>query len=86
MQTLLHWFTEPVNQQLLLVAIVAFVIGLIIGAWIRHVKVKKIKSIGSEGDEAFFKGIQYILSNDHDNAIEEFTKWGYPLDSGNPNI
>jgi len=26
------------------------------------------------GDEAFFKGVQYILSNDHDHAIEEFTK------------
>lgn len=74
LQTLLHWFTEPINQQLLLVAIIAFGIGLIIGAWIRRVKVKKIKSIGSEGDEAFFKGVQYILSNDHDNAIEEFTK------------
>ncbi len=73
-QSIWRWFTEQGNQQLVLGAIVTFVIGLIIGAWIRRSKVKKVKSITSNGDEAFFKGIQYLLSNDHDNAIEELTK------------
>ena len=74
LQTLLHWFSEPVNQRFLAGAVSAFMVGLFVGAWIWRVKVKKSKSISSEGDQAFFKGIQYILSNDQDNAIEEFTK------------
>jgi len=39
----------------------------------RH-KEKKAKSFSRTGDEAFFRGIQYILSNEPDQAIEQFTK------------
>jgi lipopolysaccharide biosynthesis regulator YciM len=54
--------------------IAAFIIGLIIGRLVREGKDKGVKSLAGEGDKAFFKGIQYILSNDRDQAIEEFTK------------
>jgi lipopolysaccharide biosynthesis regulator YciM len=52
----------------------AFIIGLLIGRVALSGKEKKIKPLPREGDKAFFKGVQYILSNDHDQAIEEFTK------------
>jgi lipopolysaccharide biosynthesis regulator YciM len=73
-QTLLQWFSEPFNQKLLLGIISAFIIGLIFGRMLRQRKEKRAKLLTRKGDEAFFKGIQYILSNDHDQAIEEFTK------------
>ena len=73
-QTLLHWFLEPDNQKLCVGIISAFILGLVIGRMLRYQKEKRAKLLSREGDEAFFKGIQYILSNDHDQAIEEFTK------------
>jgi lipopolysaccharide biosynthesis regulator YciM len=73
-QALLQWFSEPFNQKLLWGIIPAFIIGLIFGHMLRRRKEKKTKLLTRKGDEAFFKGIQYILSNDHDQAIEELTK------------
>ena len=73
-QQLWQWFLEPDNQKLYFGIIAAFIIGLIVGRQARFKKEKKIKSVSKEGDKAFFKGVQYILSNDHDQAIEEFTK------------
>ena len=73
-QPLLQWLSEPFNQKLLLGIISAFILGLIIGRMLRQRKEKRAKLLTRKGDEAFFKGIQYILSNDHDQAIEEFTK------------
>ena len=35
---------------------------------------KSMVNIPGMGDNAFFRGIQYLLSNDRDHAIEEFTK------------
>jgi len=37
-------------------------------------KEKGMPGLAGMGDNAFFKGIQYLLSNDRDHAIEEFTK------------
>ena len=73
-QQLWQWFLEPANQKLYLGIITALAGGFFIGRFARYQKEKKAKSITREGDQAFFKGIQYILSNDHDQAIEEFTK------------
>ncbi|MBW1766744.1 MAG: tetratricopeptide repeat protein [Deltaproteobacteria bacterium] len=73
-QQLWQWFLEPANQKLYLSIIAALIIGFFIGRLARFQKEKKAKSMAQEGDQAFFKGIQYILSNDHDQAIEEFTK------------
>lgn len=68
------WLNEPGNQQLLLGAIVAFGIGLTLGRWGLDSRRRNVKSSIKRGDKAFFKGIQYIISNDRDQAIEEFTK------------
>ena len=73
-QSLLQWFSEPFNQKLLAGVILAFILGLVFGRMLSKRKEKKTKLLSRKGDEAFFKGIQYILSNDHDQAIEEFTK------------
>jgi lipopolysaccharide biosynthesis regulator YciM len=69
-----QWSLDPVNQRLLIGIVIAFGIGLILGRWTRRVKDTKGESVTSKGDKAFFKGVQYMLSNDHDHAIEEFTK------------
>jgi lipopolysaccharide biosynthesis regulator YciM len=72
--SLWQWFVETGNLKLLLYAIIAFGLGLVIGVWKRHSRNESSKSIPNEGEAAFFKGVHYILSNDHDHAIEEFTK------------
>jgi len=72
--SLWQWFLETGNLQFLLYAVIAFGLGLVIGVWKRHSRNENAKSIPNEGEAAFFKGIHYILSNDHDHAIEEFTK------------
>jgi lipopolysaccharide biosynthesis regulator YciM len=72
--SLWQWFVETRNLQLLLYAVIAFGLGLVIGVWKRHGKNEGAKSAPNEGEAAFFKGVHYILSNDHDHAIEEFTK------------
>ena len=74
LHTVWQWSLDPVNQRLLLGTVIAFGIGLIVGRWIHRAKDMKGESITSKGDKAFFKGVQYMLSNDHDQAIEEFTK------------
>lgn len=69
-----EWFLQPQNQMLCLAILLALAVGLVLGRLIRARKEERLKSLSRAGDEAFFKGIQYILSNDHDQAIEEFTK------------
>jgi len=73
-EQLWQWFLEPDNMKLCLGIIAAFLIGLIIGYLVRNHRGKDGKALSSEGDSSFFKGVQYILSNDQDQAIEEFTK------------
>jgi len=73
-ESFFKWCLEPVNQQLLLGVIIAFGIGVITGIWIRRARAKKDGSTAGKVDKAFFKGFRYILSNDRDQAIEEFTK------------
>lgn len=69
-----QWFTASPNQKLFLTFLIGLVLGLIIGRMVRRHKEKKAKSFSRAGDEAFFRGIQYILSNEPDQAIEQFTK------------
>ena len=71
---LLEWIFDFGTQRLIVIIIASFGIGMLAGIWLRHARKAKAKLMGGKGDEAFFKGIQYIISNDHDHAIEEFTK------------
>ena len=73
-QQLWGWLFEPESQKLFFFVVAALVIGFVIGRGARDPKGTKTKPLSREGDQAFFKGIQYILSNAHDQAIEEFTK------------
>jgi lipopolysaccharide biosynthesis regulator YciM len=52
----------------------AFVAGLVANWLIRSASAKKIRSRLDRGDKAFFRGVQHILSNEPDQAIEQFTK------------
>ncbi len=74
MQLLWDSFLEPTNQQLCLTLLVGLILGGIAGRFLSYRKEKRTRFLRRESDKAFFKGIQYILSNDHDQAIEEFTK------------
>ncbi len=72
-ETIWQWLSQPSNQRLILAAVIAFGLGMVLGRRFRS-KDAKGKSSARHGDEAFFKGVRYILSNDHDQAIEEFAK------------
>jgi lipopolysaccharide biosynthesis regulator YciM len=74
LHSLWQWFLEPGNQKFLLGGFLAFLVGLSLGVWIRRKRTDAARSMGDRGDAAFLKGFQYILSNDRDQAIEEFTK------------
>ena len=69
-----EWLSEPDHQIACLGIIIAFIVGTMVGRLARRRTERKVKAAAEKSDEAFFKGIQYILSNDHDQAIEEFTK------------
>ncbi|MGE5839668.1 MAG: tetratricopeptide repeat protein [Deltaproteobacteria bacterium] len=74
MQLLWDWFLEPANQQLCLTVLVSLLLGVLAGRLLSYRSEKRVRFLRKESDKAFLKGIQYILSNDHDQAIEEFTK------------
>ncbi|MFZ0449920.1 MAG: tetratricopeptide repeat protein [Desulfatiglandaceae bacterium] len=72
--TFWQWFQGPDNLELTLGICIAFSLGLVLGMWKKGVNNKSPREVSVKGDTAFLKGIQYILSNDHDQAIEQFTK------------
>lgn len=69
-----QWFLGGGSQQILLTAIVFLLIGLFLGKRMRSSRNDKQPAAADRGDSSFFKGVQYLLSQDHDQAIEEFTK------------
>jgi lipopolysaccharide assembly protein B len=69
-----QWLEQPDNLQLILGACIAFSLGLILGMWKKGINNRNPRQVAVKGDTAFLKGVQYILSNDHDQAIEQFTK------------
>jgi len=75
------WVSANPDQQLIIGVAIAFAIGLILGLLFCSRRSKNASSRSPKGDQAFFKGVQYILSNDPDQAIEEFTK-SVQLNSG----
>lgn len=54
--------------------IFAFIAGVLVDRFIRSRGAEKLRRKLDKGDKAFFEGIQYILSNEPDQAIEQFTK------------
>ncbi|MEE4353205.1 MAG: tetratricopeptide repeat protein [Desulfatiglans sp.] len=73
-ESLWQWVIDPTNHRILLAVFIAFFMGLLIGVWKRRSTGGGENSTVDKADKAFFRGVQYILSNDHDHAIEEFTK------------
>ena len=69
-----QWFQEPDNLRLALGVAFAFSLGLVLGVWWKTMARRGRGQVAGKGDSAFLKGVQYILSNDHDQAIEQFTK------------
>ena len=74
LQSVWQWLIEPGGHQVLIVSAIALVVGLLMGRGMRPVDKGKKRPLASKGDKSFFKGIQFLLSDDHDQAIEEFTK------------
>jgi lipopolysaccharide assembly protein B len=72
--TVWQWLLDLTNQKLWLAGAVIFFLGALLGRFVHRRREKRFRSWSKEGDKAFFKGIQYILANDPDHAIEEFTK------------
>ena len=54
--------------------IIAFVCGFLIDRFGRSRHAEKLRKKLDRGDKAFFQGIQHILANKPDQAIEQFTK------------
>lgn len=74
LESIWQWFLGGGSLQILLTAIVFLLIGVFLGVRMRSPKEDKQTVAKNRGDSSFFKGVQYLLSNDHDQAIEEFTK------------
>ena len=74
LRELWQWILVPDNQSLCLEIISIFFLLLALRFFVLFRKDKGTANVAGRGDDAFFKGIQYLLSNDRDHAIEEFTK------------
>ncbi|HIJ19684.1 MAG TPA: tetratricopeptide repeat protein, partial [Deltaproteobacteria bacterium] len=73
MQSTWQWFTDTPALQILLAIFIVVLIGVALMGYFR--KSRERAGIAAEtGDKSFFKGIQFLLSDDRDQAIEEFTK------------
>lgn len=73
-QSLLSYLQNNPFEILLLGILIGFLLGLIFNFLFRPGKGKALPSKTEKGEKALFKGIQYILSNNPDRAIEELTK------------
>lgn len=74
LQSIWEWLSDPGPHQVMLLSAASLLLGLFLGIRLRPFPSEKKKTILSKGDRSFFKGVQYLLSDDHDQAIEEFTK------------
>lgn len=73
MQSTWQWFTDTPALQISLAIFIAVLIGVAIVGYFQRFR-KKAGIATETGDKSFFKGIQFLLSDDRDQAIEEFTK------------
>jgi lipopolysaccharide biosynthesis regulator YciM len=72
-QAIQQWFLDPAHQAVVAVAL-SFASGLILGRATNRKRTERGSYLSEEGGRAFFKGVEHILSNDHDQAIEQFTR------------
>lgn len=70
----MQWLLEADRGLWLLGGLLLFLVGFGMGRVSGKTLERRNASLAQERDHAFFKGFQYILSNEHDQAIEEFTK------------
>lgn len=68
------WLGDPATLGWVAALLVVLLLGMALGYGLHRVLARRRRREGLGEDKAFFKGVQYILSNDHDHAIEEFTK------------
>lgn len=69
-----QYFADPDNQRFGFYLIMALIGGFLAGRYLKTNYHNKRNQVIDKSDDAFLKGIQYILSDDHDQAIEEFKK------------
>ncbi|MFC1838712.1 tetratricopeptide repeat protein [Thermodesulfobacteriota bacterium] len=69
-----QYFSDPDNQKFAFYLLALLICGFIAGRLSKTISRKDLKPRKIKGDNAFFKGIQYLLSDDPNHAIEEFTK------------
>jgi lipopolysaccharide biosynthesis regulator YciM len=68
------WFSSLEGLGFAFLLVFAFAAGLIVERFLRSRAPEGLSRKLDKGDKAFFQGIQYILSNEPDQAIEQFTK------------
>jgi lipopolysaccharide assembly protein B len=69
-----QWILTPDNLILFLVILCVFFLAAALRFFALYRKEKSVGNPAGMADNAFFRGIQYLLSDDRDHAIEEFTK------------
>ena len=69
-----YWLSALQDLRFDIWLIFDFIAGVLVDRFIRSRGAEKLRRKLDKGDKAFFQGIQYILSNEPDQAIEQFTK------------
>lgn len=69
-----QYFSDPDNQNFVFYLLAVLIFGFLAGRLSNTHSRKNLKPHKIKGDKAFFKGIQYLLSDDPNHAIEEFSK------------
>ncbi len=72
-QSTWQWFTDTPVLQIALAIAIAVLIAAVLKGYFRRFR-QRAGAAAEIGDKSFFKGVQFLLSNDRDQAIEEFTK------------
>jgi len=69
-----YWLFALLDLRFGIWLILAFMAGVLVDRLIRSRGAERLRRKLDRGDKAFFRGVQYILSNEPDQAIEQFTK------------
>ena len=69
-----YWLVDHPGLGFTVFLFLAFIAGVLADRFLRSRSAERLRKRLHERDEAFFKGIHYLLSNEPDQAIEQFTK------------